>query len=158
MVVKQVSECLSVYFPDVISAPSPSPLAPLTEKQNLKSHNQVLTIKYKRITAKTNILKMSPKSDQNHLCGWQRELAQISKLQRMQCSLSWKEDFEGVPIVVQRKRIRLGAMRLRVRSLALLSGLRIRCGRELCVGRRCTLDLALLWLWCRLATIAPIRP
>ena len=33
----------------------------------------------------------------------------------------------GVPIVAQWKQIRLGTMRLRVRSLASLSGLRIRC-------------------------------
>ena len=26
------------------------------------------------------------------------------------------------------------------------------------VGRRCSLDLALLWLWCRPAAAAPIRP
>ena len=26
------------------------------------------------------------------------------------------------------------------------------------VGRRCGLDPALLWLWCRLAAITPIRP
>ena len=26
------------------------------------------------------------------------------------------------------------------------------------VGRRCSLDLALLWLWCRPAATAPIRP
>ena len=37
----------------------------------------------------------------------------------------------GVPVVVQRKRIRLGTMRLRVRSLALLNASRIRCCREL---------------------------
>ena len=50
----------------------------------------------------------------------------------------------------QRKQIRLGTMRLQVRFLASLSGLRIRCGRE---------------LWCRsqmrlgrLAAVAPIRP
>ena len=41
----------------------------------------------------------------------------------------------GVPIVVQRKRTRLGTMRLRVRSLALLNGLRIQRCQE---------------LWCRL--------
>ena len=35
------------------------------------------------------------------------------------------------PVVVQRKRIRLGTMRLRVQSLASLSGLRIRHCREL---------------------------
>ena len=43
----------------------------------------------------------------------------------------------GVPIVVQWKRIQLGTMRLQVQSLASLSGLRIRCCRE---------------LWCRLQT------
>ena len=43
----------------------------------------------------------------------------------------------GVPIMAQRKLIQLGAMRLRVRSLASLSGLRIRYCRE---------------LWCRLQT------
>lgn len=26
------------------------------------------------------------------------------------------------------------------------------------IGHRCGLDVALLWLWCRPATIAPIRP
>ena len=26
------------------------------------------------------------------------------------------------------------------------------------VGRRCNLDLMLLWLWCRLVATAPIRP
>ena len=30
----------------------------------------------------------------------------------------------------------------------------MRCG----VGRRCGSDLALLWLWCRPAAVAPIRP
>ena len=25
-------------------------------------------------------------------------------------------------------------------------------------GHRCTLDLTLLWLWCRLAAAAPVRP
>ena len=41
------------------------------------------------------------------------------------------------------ERIRLGTMRLRVRSLALLSGLRMRRCRE---------------LWCRPAATAPIQP
>jgi len=45
--------------------------------------------------------------------------------------------FLGVPIVVQRKRIRQRTMRLRVRSLASLSGSRIRHCHE---------------LWCRLQT------
>ena len=37
----------------------------------------------------------------------------------------------GVPVLVQWKQIRLGTVRLQVRSLALLSGLRIRCCRKL---------------------------
>ena len=50
-------------------------------------------------------------------------------------------------------------MSLRVQSLPLLSGLRtpgiaMSCG----VGCRCGSDPALLWLWHRLAAIAPIRP
>ena len=53
-------------------------------------------------------------------------------------------------------RIRLGTMRLRVQSLALLSGLRIRCCRD--VGCRCGSDPELLWLWHRLAATAPIQP
>ena len=43
----------------------------------------------------------------------------------------------GDPVVAQQKQIRLGTMRLQVRSLALLSGLRIWCCRK---------------LWCRLQT------
>ena len=39
----------------------------------------------------------------------------------------------------------LGTMWLQVQSLALLSGLRIWCCHE-------------LWLWCRMAATAPIRP
>ena len=39
----------------------------------------------------------------------------------------------GVPVMAQWKRIRLGTMRLRVQSLALLSGLRIlRCSELWC--------------------------
>ena len=34
------------------------------------------------------------------------------------------------------------------------SGIAVSCG----VGRRRSLDLALLWLWCRPAAIAPIQP
>ena len=49
-------------------------------------------------------------------------------------------------------------MRTQVQSLALLSGLRIRRCRELCVGRRCSLDPPLLWLWCRLAATTPVGP
>ena len=37
----------------------------------------------------------------------------------------------GGPVVAQQKQIRLGAMRLQVRSLALLSGVRIWCCHEL---------------------------
>ena len=57
----------------------------------------------------------------------------------------------GVPVVAQQKRILLGTMRLRVRSLDLLSGLRIWHCRKLlrsCVAR----------LWHRPAVVAPIGP
>ena len=42
-----------------------------------------------------------------------------------------------------------------VRSLVSLSGLGIWC---CCVGCRCSSDLALLWLWCRLVATALIQP
>ena len=46
-------------------------------------------------------------------------------------------------------------MRIRVQSLALLSGLRIPgCG----IDRRFGLDPALLWLWRRLVAVALMRP
>ena len=60
--------------------------------------------------------------------------------------------------MVQQKRIRPGTMRLRVRSLALLSGLRIQRCLSCGVGRRHGSDPTLLWLWCRLAATAQIRP
>ena len=50
--------------------------------------------------------------------------------------------------MVQRKRIWWGTMRLGVQSLASLIGLRIRHSS----------NLLLLWLWCRPAAVAPIRP
>ena len=43
-------------------------------------------------------------------------------------------------------------------SLASLSGLQIRHYRECGMGHRCLLDLALLWLWYRLAAAAPVWP
>jgi len=49
-------------------------------------------------------------------------------------------------------------MRLRVRSLALLSGLRIQRCCELSVGPRRGLDPALLWLWYRPTATAFIGP
>ena len=54
----------------------------------------------------------------------------------------------GSSHLAQRKQIRLGTMRLQVQSLA---SLRIRhcCG----VGHRCGWDLALLWLWRRMAAV-----
>ena len=45
-------------------------------------------------------------------------------------------------------------MRMQVQSLASLSGLRIQCCHELC---RHSSDLALLWLWPRLAAVALIQ-
>ena len=46
----------------------------------------------------------------------------------------------------------------KIRSLALLNGLRIRCCPDCGGDRRRSLDLAWLWLWHRPAAIAPIRP
>ena len=60
--------------------------------------------------------------------------------------------------MVQLKRIQLGTMRLWDRSLALLSGLRIRVAVSCGVGQRCGADPTLLWLWLWLAAEAPIGP
>ena len=49
-------------------------------------------------------------------------------------------------------------MRLGVRSLALLSGLRIWRCLSCDVGRRCGLDPVWLWLWLWPAAVAPIWP
>ena len=49
-------------------------------------------------------------------------------------------------------------MRLQVRSLAPLSGLRIWCCREQWCSSQNSCDLMLLWLWCRWAAVAPIGP
>ena len=63
----------------------------------------------------------------------------------------------GVPVVdTVEMNSRLVSMRMRVRSLASSMGqgsvIAISCG----VDRRCSLDPTLLWLWCRLAAVAPI--
>ena len=52
------------------------------------------------------------------------------------------------------------SMRMWVRSLALLSGLRLRRCRELWCRLQTRLGLgpALLWLWCRSVATVPIRP
>ena len=60
--------------------------------------------------------------------------------------------------MAQQKQIQLGTMRLRVSSLASLSGLRIRHCCELWCRCRRGSDLALLWLWCRPEATALIRP
>ena len=45
-----------------------------------------------------------------------------------------------------------------IQSLALLSGLKIRCCLSCGVGCRCGLDPTLLWLWHRPVATAPIQP
>ena len=64
----------------------------------------------------------------------------------------------GVPVVAQQKRIRLGTLRLWVRSLALLSELRIRHCRELWCRLQMRLEsrIAVAVVWA--AAAAPIRP
>ena len=65
----------------------------------------------------------------------------------------------GVPVVTQGKRIQLGTMRLQIRSLASLSGLRIWCCMSCGVGRRRSSDPSdPSWLWRRLAAPALIGP
>ena len=64
----------------------------------------------------------------------------------------------GVPVVVHRKWIWLGTMRLQVRSLDFLSGLRIWHCRELWCRLWCSSNPALLWPWCRQAAVALIGP
>ena len=49
-------------------------------------------------------------------------------------------------------------MRMRVWSLASLSELGIQHCLNCGIGHRHGLDMALLWLWCRLAAVAPIQP
>ena len=70
-----------------------------------------------------------------------------------------KKQLPEVPVLEQQKWILLGTMRFQVQSLALLSGLRISSVTMSCgVGCTCSSDPALLWLWCRLAAVVPIRP
>ena len=64
---------------------------------------------------------------------------------------------QGVPILVQQKPIRLGTMKLWVWSLASLSGLKIWHCHELWYHKHGS-DPMLLWLWCKPAAVAPIRP
>ena len=60
--------------------------------------------------------------------------------------------------MVWQKGIRLGTMMLRVRSLALLSGLIIQRCCELWCRLQILLGSGVAWLWHRLAATAPIRP
>ena len=64
----------------------------------------------------------------------------------------------GVPNVAKQKRIQPISMRMWVHPWPCSVGqgfsVALICG----IGCRCSLDLALLWLWCRLEAIAPIWP
>ena len=69
------------------------------------------------------------------------------------------KDPEGVPLVAQRVMNLTSIMRIRVQSLALLSGFRIwRCGELWRRSQTCGSDPTLLWLWRRPAATAPIPP
>ena len=61
-------------------------------------------------------------------------------------------------MVAQWSQTKLTSMRFQVRSLALLSGLRIQCCCELWYRLQSCLDPVLLWLWLRLAAAALIGP
>ena len=69
-----------------------------------------------------------------------------------------KRSLRGVPVVAQWKRIRLGTMRFRVRSLATLSGLRIRCCHELWCRSLMRLGSGAAVVLCRLVATAPTGP
>lgn len=85
VVIRQVSECLLVYFLSVISTLFPTPVSFLIQKWNSESHNQVCII-----NRKASILKMSPKSDQNHLSNVDESglLTQISQFLSLPCIFS----------------------------------------------------------------------
>ena len=61
-------------------------------------------------------------------------------------------------MVAQRKQIRLGTMRLWVRSLALFRGLGIRRCHELWCRSQTWLGSHVAVAWCRPAAPAPVRP
>ena len=71
-----------------------------------------------------------------------------------------KKKINGIPIVTQRVEDPMLSLRMQVQSLALLSGLSIRCCMSCGVGWRCGSDPVLLWLWlwCRLAAVDLIWP
>ena len=60
--------------------------------------------------------------------------------------------------MAQKKQTQLGSIRMRVRSLASLSGLRIQVAVSCDVSHRRNSDPELLWLRCRPVAAAPIRP
>ena len=60
--------------------------------------------------------------------------------------------------MVQQKQIQLVSTRLQVRSLASLTGLRIRHCHELWCRSQMLLRFSIAVGWCRLAATAPIRP
>ena len=61
-------------------------------------------------------------------------------------------------MMAQQKRVRLVCMRMRVRSLASLSGSGIQRCHELWCKSQTRSDPTLLWLWWRPAAAAPIGP
>ena len=63
-----------------------------------------------------------------------------------------------VPVMAEQKWIHLGTMRLQVRSLASLNGLRIQGCHELWYSLQTRLGSAWLWLWRGPEAIALIRP
>ena len=71
------------------------------------------------------------------------------------CFSVFKERSHEFPLWLSGLRTQIASMRMQVQSLTLLSGLRIQYCHKL---RRCSLDLALLWLWCRVSAAAPIQP
>ena len=87
-----------------------------------------------------------------------------SKFQYFPCfrlqilEVKFKFPFLEIPIMAQQKEIWPVSMRIWVQSMVLHSGKRAGIAMICGVGHRRGLDPTLLWLWCRPAAIALIRP
>ena len=96
--------------------------------------------------------------DSQHLLMLSKRFLWQGKFGENQVLLLHQELVAGVPVVAQWQRIWLESMRTRVWSLPFLSGLRIWHCHELWCRSQIWLWSSVVWLWCRLAAVAPIQP
>ena len=89
---------------------------------------------------------------------WQWSEPQLQPTPQQAARIDEKKNVLRVPVMAQRKQIWLGTMRWRVwswpRSVGYGSSIALSCG----VGHRWGSDPMLLWLWCKPAAVALIRP